>query len=76
MIWSWLIGSRLGRTASAVVAAVLLFLGIIAQQRRDARNDALRDAREKDRESADDIRSRVRDVPDRVRDYSERGWRD
>lgn len=76
MIWSWLIGSRLGRTASAVAAALFLFWGIIAQQRRDARNDALRDARERDRDNADDIRSRVRDVPDRVRDYSDRGWRD
>jgi hypothetical protein len=51
-------------------------LGLIAQQRRDARNDALRDAKEKDRDNADSIRDRVRDVPDRVRDYTNRGWRD
>ena len=76
MIWSWLIGSRLGRTASAVAAALLLFLGIIAQQRRDAAKDMLQAAKEKDRDHADDIRSRVRDVPDRVRDYSDRGYRD
>ena len=76
MIWSWLIGSRLGRAVSTTALAVTLFLGIIAQQRRDARTDALRDAREKDRDDADSIRDRVRDVPDRVRDYSERGWRD
>ena len=76
MIWSWLIGSRLGRTASAVAAAVFLFLGIIAQQRRDARTDALRDAREKDRGNADIIRDRVRDVPDKLHDYADRGWRD
>jgi hypothetical protein len=76
MIWSWLVGSRLGRAVSGAGVVVALLLGLIAQQRRDARNDALRDAREKDRDNADDIRSRVRDVPDRVRDYSERGWRD
>jgi len=76
MIWSWLIGSRLGRTVSALVAAVLLFLGIIAQQRRDARNDALRDAREKDLANADSIRDRVRHVPDKLHDYSDRGFRD
>jgi hypothetical protein len=76
VIWSWLIGSRLGRTASAVAAALILFWGIIAQQRRDAGKDALRDAKEKDRDNADDIRSRVRDVPDRVRDFSDRVYRD
>jgi hypothetical protein len=76
MIWSWLIGSRLGRAVSGAGVAVALLLGLIAQQRRDARNDALRDAKEKDRDDADDIRNRVRDVPDRVRDYTNRGWRD
>ena len=76
MIWSWLIGSRLGRAISGAVVAVSLLLGLIAQQRRDARNDALRDAREKDRDNADSIRDRVRDVPKRVRDYSQRGFRD
>jgi hypothetical protein len=76
MIWSWIIGSRLGRAVSGVVIALTLFLGIIAQQRRDAGNDALRDAREKDRDNADSVRDRVRDVPNRVRDYSNRGWRD
>lgn len=76
MIWSWLIGSRLGRTASAVAAALLLFLGIISQQRRDAAKDALQAAKDKDRDNADKIRDRLRDVPDRVHDYSDRGWRD
>ena len=76
MIWSWLIGSRLGRSISTAALAVTLFLGIIAQQRRDARNDALRDARERDRENVENIRSRVRDVPDKLHDYSDRGFRD
>ena len=76
MIWSWLIGSRLGRSISTAALAVTLFLGIIAQQRRDARNDALRDARERDRDNADSIRDRVRDVPDKLHDYSDRGFRD
>ena len=61
--------------SGAVVAASLL-LGLIAQQRRDARKDALRDAREKDRDNADGIRDRVRDVPKRVSEYADRGWRD
>lgn len=76
MIWSWLITSRLGRVISGGVVAVSLLLGLIAQQRRDARRDALRDAKEKDRDNADDIRARVRDVPNRVHDYDNRGWRD
>ena len=76
MIWSWLIGSRLGRSISTAALAVTLFLGIIAQQRRDARTDALRNAREKDRDNADSIRDRVRDVPDKLHDYADRGWRD
>jgi 3-methyladenine DNA glycosylase AlkD len=76
MIWSWLIGSRLGRSISTAALAVTLFLGITAQQRRDARNDALRDAKEKDRDNAESIRDRVRDVPDKLHDYADRGWRD
>lgn len=76
MIWSWLIGSRLGRSISTAALAVTLFLGIIAQQRRDAGNDALLDAREKDRADADSIRDRVRDVPDKLHDFADRGYRD
>jgi hypothetical protein len=76
MIWAWLSGSRIGRALSAIGVAVMLLVGLIAQQRRDARNDALRDARERDQDNANDVRSRVRDVPDRVRDYNDRGWRD
>ena len=76
MIWSWLIGSRLGRTASAVFAALLLFWGIIAQQRRDAGNDALRAARQKDQDDAEDVRDRVRDVPDKLHNFANRGFRD
>jgi hypothetical protein len=53
-----------------------LFLAIIAQQRSDARKDALRGAREKDRDNAASIRDRVRDVPDKLHDFAERGFRD
>jgi len=76
MIWAWLINSRVGQAISGAAVAVSLLLGIIAHQRRDARKDALRDAREKDRANADGIRDRVRDVPDKLHEYSERGLRD
>jgi hypothetical protein len=76
MIWAWLINSRVGQAISGAAVAVSLLLGIIAHQRRDARKDALRDAREKDRANADSIRDRVRDVPDKLHEYSERGFRD
>ena len=76
MIWAWLINSRVGQAISGAAVAVSLLLGIIAHQRRDARKDALRDAREKDRDNADSIRDRVRDVPDKLHQYSERGFRD
>jgi hypothetical protein len=61
---------------SSAAVAVSLFLGLIAYQRRDARNDALRDARERDRDNADSIRDRVRDVPERLRYYDDTGFRD
>lgn len=76
MIWAWLVRSRLGRAISTTAMAAGLFLAIIAQQRSDARKNALRDAREKDRADAASIRDRVRDVPDKLHDYSERGFRD
>ena len=76
MIWAWLINSRVGQAISGAAVAVSLLLGVIAHQRRDARKDALRDAREKDRDNADSIRDRVRDVPDKLHEYSERGFRD
>ena len=76
MIWSWLIGSRLGRSISGAGVDLALLLGLIAQQRRDARNDALRNAKERDRDDADSIRDRVRRADDSLHKYSERGWRD
>ena len=42
----WLLGTRLGRALSAAVAGLLLLLGFIAQQRRDAAQDALSEARD------------------------------
>lgn len=76
MIWSWLIGSRLGRALSGAVIALGLFWTIIAQQRSDARKDALHNIKEKDRDNAHVIRDRVRDVPNKLRDYTQRGFRD
>ena len=76
MIWAWLVRSRLGRAISTAAIAAGLFLAIIARQRSDAREDALRDAREKDRDNADSIRDRVRDVPDKLHQFDQRGFRD
>jgi hypothetical protein len=73
----WLLGTRLGRTLSAAVAGLLLLLGFIAQQRRDAAQDALSEAQEDDHEHAESIRRAVeRDLPDRVREYEGHGYRD
>ena len=76
MIWAWLINSRVGQAISGAAVAVSLLLGIIAHQPRDARKNALRDAREKDRDNADSIRDRVRRADDSLHKYSERGFRD
>jgi hypothetical protein len=76
MIWSWLTGSRLGRAMSGAVVAASLLLGLIAQQRRDARKDALRDAREKDRDNADSIRDRLSRADNSLHKYRDRGFRD
>jgi len=41
------------------------------------RSDANRDARLEDYENAEDIRRRVdRDLPDKLREYDDAGWRD
>lgn len=76
MIWSWIIGSRLGRAFGGIGIALGLLWAVIAQQRRDARNNALRDARQRDRDNADSIRDRVRGVDDSLHKHSERGFRD
>lgn len=78
MIWSqWrLYAAKLLPAAIAVLTAAASFFLFIFQQRRDAKSDALRDARDKDLEHADDIRDRVRAVPDSLHEYSDRGFRD
>jgi hypothetical protein len=76
-VLSWLLGSRLGRGLGMAVAAVAAFAGVIAHQRRDAVQDDRHKAREADNENANDIRNSVeRDLPDRVRQFENHGWRD
>ena len=74
---AWLLGSRLGRGLGLAVAAVVAFAGIIAHQRRDAVQDDRHKAKEADNENANDIRNTVeRDLPDRVRQFEDHGFRD
>jgi len=73
----WLLGTRIGRAIGGALAAVGLFLGIIAHQRRDAARDATQRLKDKDQENATAIRDRVeRDLPDKLREYEGRGFRD
>ena len=75
-MWSWLITTKVGRGLSATAAALALFFGIVIRQRHDARKKALRQVKEKDQKNADAIRDRLRDAPSKLRDYSDRGFRD
>jgi cysteinyl-tRNA synthetase len=75
-MWSWFITTKFGRGLSATAAALALFCGIVIQQRHDARTKALRQVKEKDQKNADAIRDRLRDAPSKLRDYSNRGFRD
>jgi len=72
----WLLGTRVGRGLSALVAAVALFAGIVIHQRHDAAKDAtLRAANEAmndERERIENGRAAVRagrdlDPADRLR---------
>ncbi len=70
--------SLLNKLRLAVWGA-LIALGLIfaVWLRRDARQDALQDEREKDRKNAEDITRRVAaDRHKRMQEYSDRGYRD
>ena len=71
MIWSWLV-----EAIFVGFMAFALLVGIIGYERRVARQNALLQARQKDQDNADAIRDRVRDVPDSLREFDERGFRD
>jgi hypothetical protein len=74
---AWLLGSRLGRGLGLAGAALAALLAVIMHQRRDAVQDDRHKAREADNESANDIRNSVeRDLPDRVREHEQSGFRD
>lgn len=75
MIWSWLIGSRLGRSISGAAVAVSLLLGLIAQQRRDAAKKAISRAKQKDQDNASRIRDRVSRADNSLHKYRDRGFR-
>jgi hypothetical protein len=76
MIWSWLIGSRLGRSISGGFIAIGLFLAVIAQQRSDAAKKAISRAKQKDQDNANSIRDRVSRADDSLHKYRDRGFRD
>jgi hypothetical protein len=76
MIWSWLIGSRLGRSISGAFIAIGLFLAVIAQQRSDAAKKAISRAKQKDQDNANSIRDRVSRADDSLHKYRDRGFRD
>ena len=71
MIWSWLV-----EAIFVGFMAFALLVGIIFYERLVARKNALLKARQKDQDNADAIRDRVRDVPDSLREFDERGFRD
>jgi hypothetical protein len=75
-MWTWLVGSKVGRAVSGAVIALSLFLGIIAQQRRDAAKKAVSRAKEKDQGNANAIRDRVARADDSLHKFNNRGFRD
>jgi hypothetical protein len=59
------------------VTTIVTVLGAVyGKGRSDARSATLRKAKDKDQKNADSIRDRMRDVPKRVHDYTDRGFRD
>jgi len=61
----------------AAVAALAAVLGYGARQKAVGRKDAETKAKEADHENATDIRDRVeRDLPERVHDLDDAGFRD
>jgi len=75
-MWLWLVTSKVGRAISGAVIALSLFLGIIAQQRKDAAKKAISRAKQKDQSNADAIRDRVSRADDSLHKYDGRGFRD
>jgi hypothetical protein len=74
---AWLLGSRLGRVLGLAGAALAGLLAFTIHQRRDAVKGDRHKAREADNENANNIRNTVeRDLPDRVRQFENQGWRD
>lgn len=64
-------------TLLAIIVVVLAALGFGGRQYIKGRSDMRTKQQERDRERANDIRDRFeRDLPDRVREYEGRGYRD
>lgn len=74
------LGALLAKFAPYIIAffaALGVFLGYGARQKTKGKLEERADQKEKDREKADAIRDRVeRDLPDRVREFDDRGYRD
>lgn len=68
--------SDLAVILGGLVALILGVLGFGQVQKRKGRKEAESDAKEADQARARDIRNRVRDADDGLRDYSDRGFRD
>ena len=74
---TWFLSTRIGRALAGLLTALGLFGAIIIAARKDAADDALQDAYERDTDNAQAIRDRVeRRNPERLREFSGRGFRD
>ena len=80
--WEWLVGSRFGRIVGAILAGLLLILGLRAKWRSDGAKDARADwnratrkREEEGRDAADQMREDLRgaDRDERLRRLRERG---
>ena len=75
--WAFLIKSKLAQWIAVAVSAIVAILTFGQLQKRKGRKEERRKAKEADNENAAEIRDRVeRDLPDRVRDFDDAGFRD
>lgn len=72
-----ILNGRVGRAIAAAASFLAFFLGLRTVWRREGAQSQKQKAKEADHEQAQDIRDRVdADLPDRVRDFDNSGWRD
>ena len=77
-VWSWLIGSKMGRGLAMAGGVIIAILTLRWKWTRDGAKNERRKAQERDRKHAGQIRNRVDDVrpADSVRDVDDRIFRD